>query len=158
MHRFCHDSLQQTVVSISSSRLNIDELGKFLSSRATAGEGRGLNPEWSSIGYGGAEQFWRGSWTWLEDSEFTDEEYSSRPGQWDFLVCDPNDLEHYEETLRSPPTTPSTKGRPPAVVADKKGHDILNKFPSEIIATHSIASSNRISKCPPSCFALCSRS
>ena len=27
------------------------------------------------------------------------------------------------------------KGRPPAVVADKKGHDILNKFPPEIIET-----------------------
>jgi len=135
MHTFCHDSLQQTVASISSSRLNIDELGKFLSSRATAGEGRGLNPEWSSIGYGGAEQFWRGSWTWLEDSEFTDDENSSRPGQWDFLVCDPNNLEHYEETLQTPPATPFLKGRPPAVVADKKGHDILNSFPSEIIET-----------------------
>lgn len=133
MHTFCHDLLQQVVASISSSRLDIDDLGKFLSSLSTAGEGRGLKPEWSPIGYGGAEQFWRGSWDWMEGPEFSDDEYSNRPAQWDFLVSDPKDLEHYQETLQTPPVTPILEGRPPAVFVGKEGSDILTKPPYEII-------------------------
>jgi F-box domain len=97
--------------------------------------GHGLVPAWCDIRYGGAEQFWREGWTWPKqwatDLEYSDYDFG-RPRQWDFLVCDPDDLEASEENLKKPPilsvsNSQTTQIPPPTC-------KIFARLPVEIIA------------------------
>ncbi len=40
---------------------------------------------------------------WAADHEYSDDGDYDRPRTWDFLVCDPNNLESFEEILNSDP-------------------------------------------------------
>jgi hypothetical protein len=127
----------QTFASISTARPpGASEIGTFLSAQKTAGNGRGLNPTWSNIGYGGAEQFWRDSWPWLEEPVFSDDEYSSRPYEWDFIICDSSNLECFDDTFCTPPVLPATTQSPSVGLDSDTTHgadfEMFSRLPVEV--------------------------
>lgn len=109
MHPICLELLkQQYAQHARGTSLDIDILGKILSSQPLDENERGLKPDWSNDGYLGAEQFWRDGWDWMEEplleNEFSDIE------DYDYLVLDPGKVEGFDMLLQNPPTYSTSQG------------------------------------------------
>ncbi|KAE8448764.1 hypothetical protein EG329_008980 [Mollisiaceae sp. DMI_Dod_QoI] len=110
-------------------------LGIFFSSQSLGGNGRGLDPRWSDIGYAGAEQFWRADWHWMQDPKWSDDEYgTSRDDYWDFLVYDPTDLDFITDIVSNTPTMSSSSADAPGLIGqDPNATDVFRKLPYHVM-------------------------
>jgi hypothetical protein len=101
MHSACYDLLQQEFLRITTGpALDPTALGTFFKSQELDPCGRRFRPEWSDVGYAGAEHFWQNSLAWMEHLD-TDAQVN-RALEWDFLVCDPGTVRGLDDLLASP--------------------------------------------------------
>jgi hypothetical protein len=67
MHSACYGLLEQEFLEITAGpALDPTALGIYLKSQKIDPSGRRLKPDWSDVGYCGAEHFWENTLAWME--------------------------------------------------------------------------------------------
>lgn len=71
----------------------------------------------------------------MEDPQFSDNEYSDRPSEWDFLVCDPRILDAFEDIFHNPPLLIASANKSTenvGTISQDIDGDVFARFPFEI--------------------------
>lgn len=96
MHPVCWSIFEQNYSNLSTGfPLDLEVLAKVFRSQPLDEKGRGFQPDWSSIAYGGAEELWSYGLSWMAQFGDDYDYYDIEPENFEYFVKDPGRIQGF---------------------------------------------------------------